>query len=187
MSRADNWGKPERAVLNSNRRYAVIGDPKLNELTHQAPNALQLLLEDDVLASGCQSLAQYRQLLSLLLKEQFAGIQLATALIHTAGRITAPITASGRAFGLIPEGKGWADDLINWSTREFRNPADAARLMACWNACENFPSNFLHQIDVSGEAPKAYAREIIENYDRHASATGSTALHATIDDTTYGN
>ncbi|WGG51791.1 hypothetical protein [Rugamonas sp. DEMB1] len=102
-----------------------------------APNALQLLLEDDELAANCQGVAHYRAELAKLVREQFAGTPAVGGAFgaHTPGRITAPITPSGRAFGLIPVGKGWADDLINWSTREFRNPADARRLKASWNAC----------------------------------------------------
>lgn len=53
---------------------------------------------------------------------------------HYNGRITAPLNDYQRAFGLVPEGGSWADDLIDWSSREFKRPGDARRLTACWNA-----------------------------------------------------
>lgn len=126
--------KPE----TNTRRYCIIEEKKLNSNSPHsvpAPNALQLLLDDDALASSCQSLAHYRSALSNQLREIYSGAPAAVAVDqqHTTCRLTAPITPSGRAFGLIPEGKSWPDDLINWSTREFRNPADARRLAACWN------------------------------------------------------
>jgi hypothetical protein len=131
-----NCLKPE----TNTRRYFTYEENKMNSnFGHPAPapNALQLLLDDDILASSCQSLAQYRSVLSNQLREIYS--RAPTAPVgdqkFTAGMLTAPVTDSGRAFGLIPEGKGWADDLINWSTREFRNPADAVRLAKCWNAC----------------------------------------------------
>jgi hypothetical protein len=124
--------KPETC----DRRYFVIGETQLNHLnTAAAPNTLQLLLEDDELAANCQGVAHYRAELAKRLLQQFTGAPAAGGGAHTPGLISAPITPAGRAFGLIPVGKGWADDLINWSTREFRNPADARRLMASWNAC----------------------------------------------------
>ncbi|MFS2004645.1 hypothetical protein ACEN9F_13565 [Duganella sp. CT11-25] len=103
-------------------------------LSRSAPNALQILLEDDELASSCATVTEYRQALGLLLKNQFAGAPASAGLEHTQCRLTALITPGGRAYGLIPDGKGWVEDLINWSTREFRNPADARRIEACWNA-----------------------------------------------------
>lgn len=55
--------KPE----TNTRRFCVIEEKNLNSnspTVTPAPNALQLLLEDDTLASSCQSLAQYRSILS---------------------------------------------------------------------------------------------------------------------------
>lgn len=105
-----------------------------------APNYLLQMLDDDMLASSCQTLGQYRTELSKRLRAEFEGAPTAASIgAHTPGHITAPITPGGRAFGLIPAGKGWAEDLVNWSTREFRNPADAARIAACWNACAGLP------------------------------------------------
>jgi len=128
----------------NNRRYFILEEGNLNSrLQAPAPNALQLLLNDDVLASSCQSLGQYRSILAKKLTEIYSPTPTTISIgkPHTDCRLTAPVTASGRAFGLIPEGKGWADDLINWSTREFRNPADAVRLQACWNAFDGVHIN----------------------------------------------
>ena len=195
MSREDNWGKPEIVSYGPPRRYNFTGEPKVNYLNPllQAPNALQILLEDDELASSCKTVTQYRHALGLLLKNQFAGAPAAVGATHTPGRITAPITASGRAFGLIPEGKGWANDLINWDTREFRNPADAVRLGVCWNAFVGLETAYISAVFAmtkkEGISLLTAAVDVSENRLEVAVEdwTNAAAPRATIDDTTYGN
>lgn len=85
---------------------------------------------------------------------------------HTPGWLQASVTTGGRAFGLIPEEKGWEDDLINWSAREFRNPADAVRIQKCWNAFVGMDSDHIDEGGGLGDDWSGFLKEDETPFER---------------------
>lgn len=73
--------------------------------------------------------------------------------------INAPLSAHGKCFGLIPAGGSWLDDLIDWTARQFRRADDAARMVACWNACKTIPTEDLERHYHAGGGIVAAAEE----------------------------